>query len=615
MRRDAVVDPLTVLRRSWPLVLACGFLGAALVAGGVALLPTTWRSDAVLRVVQQRGSSTTGTPDPTLEDPARFLATQRDLVLSDDVVRQVATALGLSADDVRARTTVTAGAVADTLTVTGQAGDAAAAQALARSVSETYQSLSASTGKDALSAQIANNQQALATLQAQAGNAALPKFQQTAAQTQFQDLSRAQAALTAARDSFTGPAQVVSGARLPTAPSSLGPTKTGAIGLVLGLLAGAGLALLRATRRERLTWVSDIVTTAGLPLLAEVPFAPSLAGGASRLRLVPVEDGPVVEAARGLAVALTADRSNRCVLVTSTGRYDGKTTVAGQLAVATARAGLRTILVAADVRSRAALPEVAADQPGLTDLLPRTTEITPDQLQTCCAPTATPNLQVVPIGTFPERGPDLLRGPRLAAVLAALAGSCDLVVLDGPAVSVPETATLAAASDGVVLCVGTHDAQRSVIRDTVAALRSVGTLLGLVVVDVEDRVRPEHSDYVAETPVVPRVGTPPVGARGSTHAVEPTSADVSPVAGPEAGPPPTTVQPVDWPPPREGPRPLEVGRTTGAVEPEEARAAQSGGDANEAARRLQEAGRPAEDHQESMPAQHAAVDPARSAFG
>ena len=499
MRRDVGVDPLTALRRSWRLIALCALLGVAALAALSAALPRTWTSAAVVRVVQQ-APTTPGAGAVTPEDPARVVATQRDLVLSDDVVEVVSAAVGVTADDVRARTKVTADTVADTLTITATAGSAVAAQSLARSVSETYVARVRSSGQEALSTVIASNSQALQALQALAVNATLPAFQRQAASAQFQQLSQQTAALTTQRDAFQGPAQIVSGARLPTAPSSLSPTKAGLLGLLLGLLLGVGAALLRSSRRERLTWVSDIVTTARLPLLADVPYARTLSGGVSRLRLELLPDAGVVEAARGLAVTLTADPTTRSVLVTSTSRYDGKTTVASQLAVAAALSGLRTVVIAADVRAAAAIPELPADAFGLTDLLLHSeVPLTPEERRGARWATAIPSLSVVGVGRHGAQGADLLRGPRLADVLAELSEAADLVIVDGPTVSVPETVTMAGACSAVVLCVGTHDARRSVIRDSVAGLQAVTErLLGLVVIDTEDRVRPEHSDYDGE---------------------------------------------------------------------------------------------------------------------
>ena len=504
VRRDALIDPLQVLRRSWRLLLLCTVAGTVLLALGADLLPKHYTSAAVVRVLQQQGASTGAVPTGG-EESARVVATQRDLVLSDQVVAAVASRLGRTADDVRASTTVAADATADSLTITSTGSSATAAQALAAQVSNTYVDQTTAVGRQALQRQLDVKAQAAAAAQAQTLDPLIPPYLKTAAAQRYIGLLADQNTLTQQRDSYTGIAAVVSSARLPASPSSLGAKTAATAGFVLGLIAGMGLALLLATRRDRLTWVSDMVQAGGLPLLAEVPFARSLAREPARVRLQPVVERPVVEAIRGLAVTATADGRQHTLLVTSTGRYDGKTTVAAQLAVAAARSGLRTTLVVADTRDDAVLEEVPPGAVGLTDLLDRVGHPTTSAggegidatlLASALRDSGHAQLRVLGVGTRPSLGPDLLRGPRLPLVLAALARDADLVVVDAPAVSAPETMTLAAAVDTVMLCVGTHDARRSVIRDSVAGLRAVArSVAGLVVVDVEDRVRPEHSDY------------------------------------------------------------------------------------------------------------------------
>jgi len=505
VRRDALIDPLQVLRRSWRLLLLCTVAGTVLLALGADLLPKHYTSAAVVRVLQQQQGGSTGVVPAGGEESARVVATQRDLVLSDQVVAAVASRLGRTADDVRASTTVAADATADSLTITSTGSSATAAQALAAQVSNTYVDQTTAVGRQALQRQLDVKAQAAAAAQAQTLEPSIPPYLKFAAGQRYTGLLAEQNTLTQQRDSYTGIAAVVSSARLPASPSSLGAKTAATAGFVLGLIAGMGLALLLATRRDRLTWVSDMVQAGGLPLLAEVPFARSLAREPARVRLQPVVERPVVEAIRGLAVTATADGRQHTLLVTSTGRYDGKTTVAAQLAVAAARSGLRTTLVVADTRDDAVLEEVPPGAVGLTDLLDRVGHPTTSAggegidatlLASALRDSGHAQLRVLGVGTRPSLGPDLLRGPRLPLVLAALARDADLVVIDAPAVSAPETMTLAAAVDTVMLCVGTHDAHRSVIRDSVAGLRAVArSVAGLVVVDVEDRVRPEHSDY------------------------------------------------------------------------------------------------------------------------
>jgi capsular exopolysaccharide synthesis family protein len=135
------------------------------------------------------------------------------------------------------------------------------------------------------------------------------------------------------------------------------------LGIMLGLLAGAGLALLRERGDRR---VRD-----GEDLAAEVPVLASV-GRSKAIRRnkpfdeLPEQDAEVFRFLHGKLRFAGNGSPPRTVLVTSACEGEGKTSVASYLASAATAAGARTLLIEADMRKPAQGDEPAA---GLADVL------------------------------------------------------------------------------------------------------------------------------------------------------------------------------------------------------------------------------------------------------
>jgi len=198
----------------------------------------------------------------------------------------------------------------------------------------------------------------------------------------------------------------------------------------------------------------------------------------------------VVEAYRGLRTNLRfldVEKPLRSLLITSPGPGEGKTLTASNLAIVTAEAGARVILVDGDLRkpqvhqlfrldSRVGLTTVLAGQSGL-----------PAALQ----PTPVRNLRVLPAGPKPPNPAELLGAPRMADVLAELKRQADMVIIDSPPVlAVTDAVVLAAAVDGVVMVVNPRLTTYQAAQKTKAVLEQVKAhLLGVVI----DEINPNGS--------------------------------------------------------------------------------------------------------------------------
>jgi succinoglycan biosynthesis transport protein ExoP len=257
------------------------------------------------------------------------------------------------------------------------------------------------------------------------------------------------------------------------------------LGASLGLFGGGGLALVAEYLDTSLKTSEAVRQVLSLPVLSSIPRFRGK-GPESSLVAVVTPQSPAAEAYRALRTNLRfagVDEPLRTLLVTSPDPGAGKTTTVANLGIAYAQAGLRVVLVDADLRhpSLHRLFELGNDT-GLTNLLIGEIE----HVETCLLPTHTDNLYVVPSGPVPPNPSELLGSKRMEAVLAEAQGLADLVVLDSPpALPVVDAAVLARIVEGVVMVVEAGRTKREAARLAVDGLAQVeahltGTVLNAV---------------------------------------------------------------------------------------------------------------------------------------
>lgn len=141
-----------------------------------------------------------------------------------------------------------------------------------------------------------------------------------------------------------------------------------------------------------------------------------------------------MEALRGLRTSLHFARNeprNNLLMITGPSSGVGKSFVASNLAVTTAQAGQRVMLIDADMR-RGTLHQVVGTrcEDGLSELI--ADRIT---LETAIRRVAgTENLAFIPRGELPPNPSELLMHPNFAALLEQVAARYDLVIIDTPPV-------------------------------------------------------------------------------------------------------------------------------------------------------------------------------------
>lgn len=253
--------------------------------------------------------------------------------------------------------------------------------------------------------------------------------------------------------------------------------------VVLGLLAGLGIGFGGAALRETLdTTVGDpeeITSLASRPVLAAVPADPS--ASKHPLALLQQPHGPRAEAYRQLRTNfqfVAVDRRPRSLVVTSSRADEGKTHTAVNLAVAFVQAGMRVLIIDADLRRPGVARVLGLEGAvGLTNVLTGRVNIV-DALQAW----GDGQLLVLPAGEVPPNPSELLASKAMAALLAQAEKGFDMVIVDSaPLLPVADTAALTTIAGGTLLVVRHGVTRREQIRAVVDLLTPLEVpLLGTV---------------------------------------------------------------------------------------------------------------------------------------
>jgi succinoglycan biosynthesis transport protein ExoP len=283
--------------------------------------------------------------------------------------------------------------------------------------------------------------------------------------------------------------RIVDAAEVPRRPTTPNTRNNLLIGLLAGSVLSVGVAFFLEYVDNRIKSPAEMQYL-GLPVLGMIPAVfdealPALlinAGG-------PPNFSESIRALRTNVLFCSADDGLHSLTVTSTAPSEGKSLVATNLAVALAQAGLRVLLIDADMRRPRV--HVAFDtprHPGLSNVLVGNAKFC-DAVRA----TAVAGLWVVPSGTEPPNPSELLGSKRFSDLVASLRTHFDWAIIDTPPIlAVTDAAIVAQTTTGVVFVVGAEMTSRYAARRAVDQL-SLGRakLLGTVL----NRVDLKHHAY------------------------------------------------------------------------------------------------------------------------
>jgi succinoglycan biosynthesis transport protein ExoP len=520
---------LTLLRRRKLIVLSLVLLGGVIAGLAHAAQTPQYSTTAQLLLLPNDPSErVTDTPSGPF-DAGRYAAAQVTVLLSQEVAQGAAEVVpGVTASEVRAALRVTPVPDSDVLTLTATDPEPARAAAIANAVAETYVEQRRVEDVEALQlaaqqigAQLLTLQQRLADLRQQASGSmdAAVQADLAAANVQYATLFARQQDLLVDSSLKRGEAQVVDPARTPLVPDGLSPSTAVALGVLLGGLLGLGAAWLREQFDDRLRLREEMESATGLPVLGELP----LDSWSSRH---PWDIATEVDPHSAVAEALRSLRTNvsflgiedpvRRVLVTSAMPGDGKTFVAVNLAAAFAQAGLRTVVVSADLR-RPRMEEyfeLPSGAPGLTTCLApdrgrrSTAPADPDRMRarllSALQPTAVAHLVLLPSGPLPPNPSEVLSSSNMDALLDVLDTEFDMVVVDtSPVLAVADAAVLAAKVGKVLLVASAKSSRRREMeRMTTVLDRTPADVLGVVLNRASSPAAPSYTPLALDDEAV-----------------------------------------------------------------------------------------------------------------
>jgi succinoglycan biosynthesis transport protein ExoP len=247
--------------------------------------------------------------------------------------------------------------------------------------------------------------------------------------------------------------KVVVEATLPWRPVRPDKKKLVMAGGFIGLLSGAAFILGLYFIDSSLRTVSQTEGTLGLPVIAAIPILTESDGKS----ILPTFSDPqsfVAESFRGLRASLILhDREHplKTVLVVSAIPGEGKSFCAANLAVAFAQAGLKTLLVDADLR----LPtlrsyfNLTAESNGFTEVLAGRATLASGVVKS-----PIPTLALLLTTEAADSPAELLSGIRLPLLLDEAAQQYDRVVIDSaPLNAVSDTMLIMPKADAILLVI------------------------------------------------------------------------------------------------------------------------------------------------------------------
>jgi tyrosine-protein kinase len=275
---------------------------------------------------------------------------------------------------------------------------------------------------------------------------------------------------------------VLASAQTPTTPFSPNIRQNVLFASLAGLILAAATILLLEYLDDRIKSADDAQRVLKLGTLGVITRIAGIHTPTDHLITVKHPRSPVAEAYRVLRTNLRfsgIENPSGALLVTSAGPGEGKTTTAGNLAVAMAQSGRKVVLVDTDLRR----PFVhnlfgLSNDAGLSNLFLDDAATIDAVMQ----PTSVEGLRVITSGHLPPNPAEVLDSKRMTEVIEALRARSDMVIFDSPPVlAVADASILGSRCSGAILVVDTGRSRTEAVRRGADTLRQTNVkLLGVV---------------------------------------------------------------------------------------------------------------------------------------
>ncbi|MBI1340911.1 AAA family ATPase [bacterium] len=294
-------------------------------------------------------------------------------------------------------------------------------------------------------------------------------------------------------------ARIVSRASPPTGPSFPKTSLNLALGIIVGLVLAAVVALITEALDNYISSGSEVERLFHVPFIGQVPLITGGPGfGKQKLHpgehLIEKPHSGFAEAFRNIRASIVfadLDKAARTVAVVSSLPDEGKTTISYCLGRMSAMSGTKTIVIDGDFRRRQ-LTEIAGLEPerGLLEYLFGETS-----LSDAVSVDAQTGLHILPLTDRKHTPRDVFGSRAFDALLTTLKQTYDLIVIDtGPILLMAETRVVASKVDQVLVAARWRKTNRASLHETLALLKDFkANLTGIVLTMVDLRRRRQHS--------------------------------------------------------------------------------------------------------------------------
>ena len=272
------------------------------------------------------------------------------------------------------------------------------------------------------------------------------------------------------------------------------------IGLVLGVCAGFALAFITDTIEDRVTSYTDIESLLGLKVIGLLPRVSQAERKNLALITLDSKFGEVSEAMAGIRTVLGSPlykEMTDSILITSAVPAEGKTIIASNLAIVSAKSGTKTLLIDFDMR-RPKLASIFGDPGKEHSLLHILNTGDASKFSDLPRPGKCEGLSVITSSVSRNISPaEILGGSCIEAFLTWAKENYDRVIIDSPPFGiVGDAGVFACLVSSVILICRPEQSRRRGLRHVAKQLNDVGAhIIGTIINDVDFSQQGYFSNY------------------------------------------------------------------------------------------------------------------------